>query len=123
MRNVREPAFWELREALDKALPDWPSVVLRAWIRESDLHNHSRPFHGKPTVQVSEDAFRLLATAKEPTRILVLNRLLDRIQIALSHGVTADQVVCALGSLEDPTREDGGRNLVVRISLGDLLRL
>lgn len=123
MRTVREPAFWELREFLDTAIPDWPVVVLPSWVHESEVHNHSRPIHSKPSVRISDEAYSSLASTKEPTRILVLNLILHGVQLALSHGVTAEEVACALGSIHDPQREGGARSRIVQIPLGDLLRL
>lgn len=122
MRSVREPAFWEFRERLAGLLPDWGRVVAAAWIRESERHNHARPTHGAGRILINEPAFRAYASAKEPTRFLVLNLLLDRILLALAHGATPDDVVCALGSLEDPLKSER-RHLLVSITLEDLLRL
>lgn len=134
MRHIGLPLYRPLRDALERHA--------RAWSRSSDTegklqhlyrfltplviergtrNNGHHPYGSKRQVLVDDGTYAGWWDIYTPTFAITLNRLVDRIDLALEHGATMDDVLLALGSDDGYVENHGRKDILVQVSLAELL--
>lgn len=134
MRRIPLPLYRSLRERLERHAASWlrssdtPAKTQYLYrfltplvIEQGTRNNGHRPYDAKPGVLVDDETWVGWWNIYQATFAITLNRLVDRMNLALEHGATMDDVLLVLGSRDGYVERHGRTDVLVQVPLAELL--